>query len=196
MINLPILKIEYLLMECDLNGMEEISDSLWDIRILDEREAGPEEILGVGSREIERRFKNGDLCFVATDGIRQLGVIWGHRGNCYVRGAGKRLSLAPEDVYLYGVYTLPEARKQGVYSALKSCFLQQYRLLGAERVLALIDRKNDIMRISLRESAFREKAGIYYLRIGRFSFSLERDIETGKKNFRVIRREPNDCFII
>lgn len=154
------------------------------------------ESFGLSEAQANRRFAHGDLCFVAHDGAKYLGMLWGHRGDCYIRGAGKRIDLDQNGVYVYGIYTNTKARRMNVFNNLKDAFFRYYLAQGVGHFCALVSPSNHIMRNALEKIGFLVFQYLTYLNLGEFGFLYEMDIGSGQRRLRVNIGEPKGLYVI
>lgn len=189
-------RTNYLVMVCNEPCARRPSKALWPVAVESGRTPVIDTISVVEPREIDRRFANGDLCFLVHDGGQCLGFIWGHVGDCYIRGAAERLTLDPHSVYLYGVYTVEEMRRRGVYDALQEKFIQYYRERQVTRIYTMIEKENRVMKKIFLQGGFRIKSNIHYVRYRNVGVRYVYDYETRKMAVKFINREPRDCAVI
>lgn len=154
------------------------------------------ESFGLREAQANHRFAHGDLCFVAHDGAKYLGMMWGHRGDCYVRGAGRRMDLDQNGVYLYGIYTNPEARRMNVFNNLKDAFFRYYLAQGMDHFCALVHPDNHVMINALERIGFVAYYYLQYVSLVKFGFLCEIDIKSGKRLFSMNLREPHGLYVI
>lgn len=174
-----------------------ISGYSYEVTITNRIIPGMEKILGIEEKEkLMERFNRGDTCFLAKDNGKYLGILWGHTGDCYVRGAGKRLCLMQNETYLYGVFTLPEARHRSIFNTLKNAFLKYYSSKGISSYYALVSPQNKIMRASLRKNGFTEKSLLLYIRFFHIGLLYEFKFDYNRHRITLVKKEPHDCYII
>jgi hypothetical protein len=176
----------------------QFSPAIRSFEILVLRENVPEicDTFGLSEAQANHRFAHGDLCFVAHDGGKCLGMVWGHRGDCYVRGAGRRMDLDQNGVYLYGIYTNPEARRMNVFNNLKDAFFRYYLAQGMDHFCALVHPDNHIMINALQRIGFVAYYYLQYVSLVKFGFLCEIDIRSGKRLFSMNLREPHGLYLI
>lgn len=168
----------------------------FDISILNENSSGWCESFGISESEAIRRFSHGDLCCIGHQGTTCLGMMWGHRGDAYVRGSGRRIDLDEKGVYLYGAFTRPEARGMGVFSKLTNSFLRFYMNQGINRFRVLIHPDNHISRMVVERIGFSACYYWRYIRIIKFGFLYELEINCRRQIFKIILKEPKDVYFI
>lgn len=157
---------------------------------------GMEQILAIGKKELMERFSCGDTCFLAKDNGKYLGVLWGHTGDCFVRGVGKRLDLMQNEAYMYGVFTLPEVRKRNIFNTLKNAFFKFYSAKEIVSYYTLVSPQNKIMITSLRKNGFTAKSFLHYIRFLYIGLLYEFNFVYNNRRITLVKREPLDCYII
>lgn len=168
----------------------------FDIIILRQTLPELQQGLHIPNEEIERRFRAGDLCFVAKDGDKLIGSLWGHSGDIYVRGVGKRFEIGPHGVYLYGIYTMPEERQRNVFNSLRDAFFQYYQKQGVNFFFALVHPDNSIMLRALGKLGFKVRSSLTYVRLQRIGLLHEKLFNDKKSSIKIVFREPKDCFVL
>ncbi len=167
-----------------------------EIIITDKIIAGIAENFGLSTDLLLNRFKYGDTCFLAKGEDKYLGILWGHRGDCYIRGIGKRLNLKQNEVYLYGIYTLPEARHKNVFNTLKYSFFKYYSERGINKYCALVAPNNNIMRTALKKVGFIERSSLFFIRIAKVGLLHEYQFYSEKNSLSIVKEESRDCLVI
>lgn len=189
-------RTNYLLLYCDRFKGNAGGRTPLTVEVLQEHAPVLDTISVIDPQEIDRRFSNGDLCFFVRDGQRCIGLAWGHTGDCYIRGAGERLTLDSHSVYLYGVFTAEDARGRGIYNAIQEEFFRYYSDKGVTRVYAIIEKNNLIMKKIFLKAGFTIKSHIHYLRLHRVGVRYVHDYNARKMAVQFICREFSDCTII
>ena len=109
-------------------------------------EATPGQILtiaataGLTASEVQRRYQQGDRCYATLLENKPVHIVWIHEGNCFVRGLGLELALHPNQCYVYGVFTSPEARGRGLYRSSHSRLLRLLERAGVSRIIEVVDK--------------------------------------------------------
>lgn len=183
-------------MVCNEPSARKLSKAPWTVEVEHNRTPIIDTISVVGPSEIDRRFKNGDLCFLVQDGRRCLGFTWGHTGDCYIRGAAERLTLDPQSAYLYGTFTIEEMRRKGIYDAIQEAFFRYYKERNVTRVYTMIEKDNLIMKEAFLKAGFKIKSHIHYVRYHKTGIRYVYDYEARKMALQYITREPRDITII
>lgn len=156
----------YTLLLCEDSNTDVLKTACVDVRVIDSPVPGLAETFDLQDREIRRRFACGDKAFIAVKDKKLLGITWGHEGACFIRGAGLLLKLAPEDVYHYGTFVLPEARGSNVYGSITRKFFEYYFPAPRRRYWVLIEAGNDVMAHILARMGWRPAANLTCTRIG------------------------------
>lgn len=107
-------------------------------------------------RICETRLKAGDLCFASYRGDKIVSIIWGHKGQYYVRGLGYLQSCSQDDSYVYGAITQPEERQKGLFKALLHLISKELLKSTSGKITALAETKNTISINTLRNVGYRE----------------------------------------
>lgn len=191
-----IARYDYILFQCDDIRIHAHKAIHWDAKILrlpEERLLG---IAGVTNEEVNKRFEQGDLCFVIGDDQRYYGIAWCHAGRCYIRGAGKMLEIDEKDVYLYGAVTIPEMRRQHVIDSIRNSICIHYAKRGARKAYVLIDNRNDKMKTYFADSGYRRKEYIRYVKYAGIGFRIDYDYAKKRVSMKIVAKEPMDCVII
>ncbi len=148
----------------------------------------------ISKKDMQGRIGAGDKCFAVSDGTGFLGVLWAHTGECFIRGAGKRIQMGNDEVYLYGIFTKPEARRRNVFRSLLNACLRHYSEQNIKKYYALVAVDNLIMQRALEKNGFTVDCSVLYLKAGPIGMLYERGGH-GKK-FKIISKDPDDCFVI
>lgn len=91
--------------------------------------------MGPGSTaEIEKRFATGRRCYSAWLGDTLAAYGWVSYEKEYVGELNLWMRLQPGEAYIWDCYTLPEFRKQHLYSALLSYIIGELRAEPLQRV--------------------------------------------------------------
>jgi ribosomal protein S18 acetylase RimI-like enzyme len=112
-----------------------------------------------------QRLASGHRCFVA----RYEGTIvcsgWVATGHAWSEYLSATISIAPDDFYMYGVYTRPEFRGKGIAEALRAETCRFYRSQGFRRVVTYVVPEN---RRALSRLGFHTIGIVGCIRIGSF----------------------------
>ena len=118
--------------------------------------------LGILQESMDRLLQNSTDLFVYFEGDVALGMMWGHRGNCYIRGPGISLFQDEETIYWFWIYTAPEARGKNIYKTLRNTFFSHYN--GINKFTALVEPANVIMRNEMSKMGFVETKRYIYVK--------------------------------
>lgn len=166
------------------------------INIINEYNSELASDFNIKKEDMQKRIRAGDTCFALSDGTSFLGILWGHTGECFIKGVGKRLPLKNDEVYFYGVFTKPEARNRNVFSSLLNAFFRYYSEKYITKYYALVDVENFIMQQALQKYAFIVGARIFYLRIAGIGLMYEHGPGSPTRKLKVILKDPIDCTVI
>jgi ribosomal protein S18 acetylase RimI-like enzyme len=86
--------------------------------------------------EIERHMRVGDRCYTARVFGEIVAVRWAAFRDVRVTSLGLTLRVGDEDVYLYGAYTRPQWRRNGIGAALTADILDRLEAEGYHRALS------------------------------------------------------------
>jgi hypothetical protein len=92
----------------------------------------------VSVREVRRRWRQDQVCFVCWIGREVAAYRWHAAGRIYLPYLGRVLRGAPEDIVAIEARTLPEYRRTRAGLLLAKAELQFARQHGARRVVGLI----------------------------------------------------------
>lgn len=189
---------QYFLMDAKLIKLESLKDAHRIDVIIDiiTEASGTNPIVeicqafGLTHNIIEKRFALGDICFVARDRQKYLGILWGHTGRCYIEGAGKKLDLHEREVYLYGVFVLPEARRRQIFKNMMTKFYQYYTARCASGFFALVAPHNLIMQNTLKKLGFAGATKLFYIRVGNIRILHTFHVDSNKRTIKVFNKAP------
>lgn len=174
----------YLLYEYDgqppLSGT--VSELVTTVTRLDQLDSNP---FGIREEDLERLLRHDSDFFVCCQDGAPLGMMWGHRGSCYVRGPGIALLQESTRVYWFWILTLPQARGKQVFQKLRDAFFHHYR--GCQGYSALIEPGNTIMTKAVEKMGFGKTKMIYYLKVGATALVVERSLTSGRVSFSAQR---------
>ena len=104
--------------------------------------------------EAEQRLREGQACVVARHGTEVVAYCWLTRTPVLVDEVGHAVVLAPDEVYYYDAFTVPEWRGRGLFLAVLSHGLALARTWGAKRALIFADTKNAASRRVIERAGF------------------------------------------
>jgi len=172
---------KYILYE--LNGAAKLAGDGFDpnVKLIKTFDSIKGNKLGITQESMDRVLsKNSDL-FLCFDGDMPLGMMWGHRGSCYIRGPGIPLLYDEGTVYWFWIFTLPEARGKNVFKRLTNSFFHHYK--GAKNFVALVDPRNTIMRNQINKLGFIENKLYTYAKLGTNSLVFEKSVMAQQSSF-------------
>lgn len=152
------------------------------------------EDLGYSESILEYFLSNGATIFYYVENHRPLGIMFGYRGSCYIRGPGISLVQNENSVYWFWIYTLPQARKKYVFSKLKNAFFLFHQ--GASGFSALVDPNNNVMLSQLNKLGFKAQKLISYFKFQNISILCIFEIQTKKTEYKVEFGNKNAFFLI
>jgi ubiquinone/menaquinone biosynthesis C-methylase UbiE len=91
---------------------------------------------------IRDRLTEGQRCFVARRDGRLLHVTWTATGHAWIDYLDRELRLAPGDVYVFGSFSAPEARRSGVSIAVVEAIATRLHAEGRRRMLCIVVPEN------------------------------------------------------
>lgn len=165
-----------------------------DVRLVTKYNELKNNTLGVNQENMERLLRNNSDLFVCFDRDIPVGMMWGHRGSCYIRGPGIPLLQDEETIYWFWVYTVPESRGKNVYKKLRDVFFCHYK--SNNKFVALVDPGNKIMRKEMDKLGFVTNKQFYYIKINNVSFILEKCCKSQQIDFKVNFGNQNNYLII
>jgi GNAT superfamily N-acetyltransferase len=183
----------YLLYELDLPpcGCSAVSEQVAPVTAFSQLGDNP---FGIHSEDLERLARHGSTMFLYTEDGSSLGMMWGHRGSCYVRGPGLTLLQEVGRVYWFWIYTLPKARGKKVFQKLKDAFFDHYGSAGGYS--ALIEPDNIVMRNAAEKIGFAKKKMIYYIKWRGYTWVVEQSLVLGRFSFRLERGNSRNLVYI
>ena len=149
--------------------------------------------LGVNEGNWERLVQSGTDLFVYFDGKAPAGMMWGHRGSCYVQGPGISLLQDNDTVYWFWAFILPEMRGKNIFTKLYNAFIAHYR--DVKKLVCLVEPSNKIMRREIGKREFVEAKRYLYVKSGRRTLLIERRSKTIKTVIRVAHGNHNLLMI-
>ncbi|RPI79639.1 MAG: hypothetical protein EHM45_02090 [Desulfobacteraceae bacterium] len=167
-----------------------------EVRIVREPLPGLSTAFHIDESILKYRFGHGDLCFVGLRDGQYLGISWAHQGVCFIKGAGKLLDLADDEVYKYGSHTLPQARGQGVYRSINDAFFSHYRKERIRKFWEMNRPDNTIITGTLSRIGWVKHSIIWRVKMGPVNLVLERFCANGKKKLSLVSDALVPCYVI
>ena len=106
--------------------------------------------------EIQRRLDEGHWCFAVWNDQRIIHVAWAAAQHAKIEYLSREMELAPDQVYVYDIFTAPAFRRSGAASIRSVEMMRYFRELGYQRLLGAVSPDD--------RSTFRQTVG--YRRIG------------------------------
>jgi ribosomal protein S18 acetylase RimI-like enzyme len=113
--------------------------------------------------EIRRRLAEGQQCFVAWHERQIIHASWAAPRLARVDYLSAEITLAPDEVYVHGVFTAPAFRGLGASPVCILEMVRYFRTRGCRRLLAVVSPEN--------RSGFRPWEKLGYRRIGLLGFT-------------------------
>jgi GNAT superfamily N-acetyltransferase len=110
--------------------------------------------------EVTRRLEKGDWCFAVWHEGCVIHVAWAAARRATIEYLARAVELAPDQVYVYDIFTAPAFRQTGVASLRSVEMMRYFRERGYRRLLGAVSPEN--------RSAFRQNVG--YRRVGVIGF--------------------------
>ncbi len=115
--------------------------------------------------EFVRDLERGDTCFIALHQGKVVHFVWARgRQVPFLKRLG--ISLAPEEVYMTGAYTVPQMRGRGIHTAVWNYRVQYLKKMGYQRSVALVKIGNKAPRHVCKKMGGREVRYLGHLRVG------------------------------
>ncbi len=150
--------------------------------------------MGIKKHDFERLLKNGACLFVYFCENYPTGMMWGHRGSCFILGPGIPLHQKDDTVYWFWIVTIPEARGRNVFTMLRNTFFNYYS--DVKYFTALVAPDNKVMRHQMVKMAFKEIKKFYFFKFGSKSFLIEKCNKSNHTRVRIIDISKQDMSII
>lgn len=113
------------------------------------REGTPADVAGMRLLEDKealfcRRFEEGEFCVVAVHDGRIVGYVWFSDKAFHLEERFKyRLEIPEDSIYAYDGFIKREYRLRGIWVLFQKYMLDQLRILGRKRIIAMVDYGND-----------------------------------------------------
>jgi hypothetical protein len=151
---------------------------------------------GLGEKEFQRRFENGDECYGVFLAGEPVHLLWLHFGSCYVRGLGLLLRLDVSDCYLYGVITAPPHRAKGFYKAAQRHIASLLAEKGTTSVLQVVEEGNEVPLAILPRLGYHMSRIVCHVTFCTVRCTLIRDRQGTRLSRWWHRRTPHGVFRI
>ena len=173
MVNILGIKFgRYILYElcCPVQPSDVVFDS--DVQLVTRYDQLKKNTLGILRESMDRLLLNYTDLFVYFEDDFPLGMMWGHRGSCFIRGPGIPLFQDEETVYWFWIYTVPYARGKNIYKKLRNSFFSHYKEI--KKFTALVEPDNAIMIGEMSKMGFVEAKRYFYVKFGDNSLLYEK----------------------
>jgi SAM-dependent methyltransferase len=122
--------------------------------------------------EVRRRLAAGHLCFVARCQGRIVHACWAATGLAWVDYLAREVRLAPDEVYHYDSFTVPELRGRNLSPARVTVAARHFRAAGYRRLVALVLPESGQARRPLEKAGYCVVGRIGYIRLGRWRWDF------------------------
>jgi hypothetical protein len=156
-------------------------------------------LTGVSEATLLKRFEIGDKCYIIRDignDNRIINVEWGHRGACFIRGFGLNLNMGSDSIYLYGAYTLPEARMKGIFNTTFKDIYEFYKKENVTHIYALVEHENHYSYNLHQRLNFKPEIRVIYISILCFKFSCYKNFNNRKRRIKMFITAPQNMILI
>jgi SAM-dependent methyltransferase/GNAT superfamily N-acetyltransferase len=116
--------------------------------------------------EIQRRLAEGQQCFVVRHEGRLVHASWAAFQRARIDYLAREIRLAPDEVYDYESYTLPEFRGQNLSPARLAWMIRTFRAAGYRRLLLVVVPENKPAFRAGQKTGFHPIGWMGYVRIG------------------------------
>ncbi|RII27481.1 MAG: hypothetical protein CXR30_15335 [Geobacter sp.] len=165
-----------------------------NIKIVTDADQLKEGFLGIQRERLETLLHNGAELFVYIENDLPLGMLWGYRGSCYIRGPGIPLLLDDDTVYSFWAYVVPEARGKKIYRKIRDVFFSYYK--GVKKYVSLVEPSNTIARIEKKKDAYTETKKITYIKFRCISIIIEQFTDSQRFNIHLESGNQYDLLMI
>jgi hypothetical protein len=119
-------------------------------------------------RVVRSRFEGGARCFGAWVEGRLAAYGWASAGREWIGEMGRDFHIPPGEIYIWDCLTLPEYRRNRLYSALLSSMAGGFRGEGARRIWIGSNIENRPSIRGFNNAGFRPAAEVISVRIALF----------------------------
>jgi ribosomal protein S18 acetylase RimI-like enzyme len=123
---------------------------------------------GITAERVRRDLGRQRRCFVARREGQIASYCWISLGQEYVGEMERVLELLPGEAYIWNCATLPDYRRNGIYTALLGHIMTRLSEDGLQRVWIGADLENEPSHRAFASAGFRPAAFFTYLRLWRF----------------------------
>jgi GNAT superfamily N-acetyltransferase len=158
------------LFELDLTGFNAVIEDRASVTlgILGEEHAGEYAALRPGGDPVEFRARlvDGHRCYAARYQGELTHVTWVAFERLWIPFLEYRIALAPDEACVYGVFTAPSARQQGIGSILGGYAARDSARKGYRRLLSLPGPQNRASIRLFEKLGYRRIGALGYVRLG------------------------------
>ena len=120
-----------------------------------------------GSAELRERLEQGHRCFGAWLDDRLVATRWFATGRAPIEYLGREVPLQAGELYLYELYTAPEARGQSLTRAAGAGAVAALSSEGASRLVGVVLPENRSVRRAYEKGGWSIVGRIGFVRLGR-----------------------------
>lgn len=119
------------------------------------------------STEVRRRLDEGQQCFAVWHDRRIIHAAWAVTGRARIEYLSTELTLAPDEVCAYDVFTSPAFRGRGASPARMREMMRHFRDRGYRCLLgAILPENRSSLRLAEKVGRYRDIGVIGYVRLG------------------------------
>jgi hypothetical protein len=114
---------------------------------------------------VEKRIKNGDLCFVIANGENTFSYAWIAFNNFYINEISMEIRLKLHEVFLCDLYTFIKYRRRHYLHQVLSGIFKYLHDTGCKRVIGTTNRSNYKMLGMIKKFGIKVKNSITFVSI-------------------------------
>ena len=120
------------------------------------------------------RLRTGHRCFVARCKGRIVNAAWAvpneEIGFSYFDAIHRRVAerLAPDEVYVYDVFTLPPFRGKNIVGVVFARMIRYFQDVGYKRMIVIVEPKNKASLRLMEKAGYRPVRMLHFLALGPF----------------------------
>ncbi|WP_010663977.1 GNAT family N-acetyltransferase [Marinilabilia salmonicolor] len=115
--------------------------------------------------KIQKRFDNGDICYISLVDDRVVGYEWVQwQGRHPFQQIGNTIKIEPKDFWCYDLRVANDFQSQGISTYMNWYLLSEKKRTGFQRAWEYTDSKNFSNQRALEKSGFVLKRKIYSLK--------------------------------
>jgi len=161
-----------------------------NVRLATENDADLIEQMGISKEKTIHRLRRGDKCTIIHDKNRILSILWAATGKIYNRYAGSIVDTGGNGLLIYGVFSIAEMRKKGLYSLGLKHHLNYYRSQGRTVAFAVVEAINDVSRKAHHKLGYRIVGETIYCVFLGCSICYYRKWPNRSRKFHVFFKRP------